>query len=173
MLSILKAKFRKALAQLPFLPRALGLVWQVARPWTVAWIALLVLQGLLPVCVVYLIRPLVNALVIAIQAGGRWPAALPVMFLLGLLAASMLLMELTRAGINWVRAVQAELLRDHLTALIHEKSVTVDLAFTNSPITTTICIARAPKRCIVRWPCSEISARCCNTASRSSRWARS
>ena len=129
MLSILKAKFRKALAQLPFLPRALGLVWQVARPWTVAWIALLVLQGLLPVCVVYLIRPLVNALVIAIQAGGRWPAALPVMFLLGLLAASMLLMELTRAGINWVRAVQAELLRDHLTALIHEKSVTVDLAF--------------------------------------------
>jgi ATP-binding cassette subfamily B protein len=129
MLSILKAKFRKALAQLPYLPRALALVWEVARPWTIAWIALLVLQGLLPAASVYLIRPLVNSLVSAIRIGASWPAALPVLVLLGLMAAVMLLMELTRAGINWVRAVQAELLRDHLTALIHEKSITVDLAF--------------------------------------------
>ena len=129
MLSILKAKFRKALAQLPYLPRALALVWAVARPWTSVWIALLIFQGLLPAATVYLIRPLVNVLVIAIQIGPWWPAVLPVLVLLGMLAALMVLMELTRAGINWVRAVQAELLRDHLTALIHEKSVTVDLAF--------------------------------------------
>ena len=129
MLSILKARFHKALAQLPYLPRALALVWAVARPWTIAWIALLVVQGLLPAATVYLIRPLVNSLVSAISSGAWWPAALPVLVLLGMMAAVMLLMELTRAGINWVRAVQAELLRDHLTALIHEKSVTVDLAF--------------------------------------------
>src|SRR6185436_8919366 len=73
--------------------------------------------------------PLVNSLVIAVRSGSSWPAVLPVLVLLGLLAALMLLMEVVRAGINWVRAVQAELLRDHLNALIHEKSVTVDLAF--------------------------------------------
>lgn len=129
MLSILKAKFRKAAAQLPYLPRALALVWAVARPWTMAWIALLVLQGLLPAASVYLIRPLVNSLVSAVRIGSWWPAVLPVLVLLGLMAAVMLLMELARAGINWVRAVQAELLRDHLNALIHEKSITVDLAF--------------------------------------------
>ena len=44
---ILASKLRKALAQLPYLPRALKLVWAVARPWTTAWIALLIVQGLL------------------------------------------------------------------------------------------------------------------------------
>ncbi|HEY2962151.1 MAG TPA: ABC transporter ATP-binding protein [Pyrinomonadaceae bacterium] len=129
MLSILSAKLRKALAQLPYLPRALALVWEVARPWTIAWIALLVIQGLLPAAVVYLIKPLVNALVVAVRIGAWWPTVFPVLVLLGLLAAVMLLMEVVRGGINWVRTVQAELLRDHLTSLIHEKSVTVDLAF--------------------------------------------
>jgi ATP-binding cassette subfamily B protein len=129
MLSILKAKLRKALAQLPYLPRALALVWQVARQWTVVWIALLVLQGFLPAAVVYLIRPLVNALVFAVKVEALWPSVMPVMVLLGVLAAVMLLMEIVRGGINWVQTVQAELLRDHLTALIHDKSVSVDLAF--------------------------------------------
>jgi ATP-binding cassette subfamily B protein len=45
------------------------------------------------------------------------------------LGATLLLMEIVRNAINWVRTVQAELLQDHITALIHEKSVTVDLAF--------------------------------------------
>jgi ATP-binding cassette subfamily B protein len=38
-------------------------------------------------------------------------------------------MEVVRNGINWVRKVQAELLQDHITSLIHEKSVSADLAF--------------------------------------------
>ena len=46
-----------------------------------------------------------------------------------LLGGVLLLMEVVRNAINWVRTVQAELLQDHITALIHEKSVTVDLAF--------------------------------------------
>jgi ATP-binding cassette subfamily B protein len=45
------------------------------------------------------------------------------------LGGVLLLMEVVRNAINWVRTIQAELLQDHITALIHEKSVTVDLAF--------------------------------------------
>jgi len=33
---ILSSKLRKALAQLPYLPRALNLIWEVARQWTTA-----------------------------------------------------------------------------------------------------------------------------------------
>ena len=43
-LQILTSKLRKALAQLPYLLRALGLVWQVARRWTIAWFALLAIH---------------------------------------------------------------------------------------------------------------------------------
>jgi ATP-binding cassette subfamily B protein len=44
---------RKALAQLPYLPQTLSLVWAAARGWTVTWGVLLLLQGLLPVATVY------------------------------------------------------------------------------------------------------------------------
>ncbi|HEV8204112.1 MAG TPA: ABC transporter ATP-binding protein [Pyrinomonadaceae bacterium] len=123
---ILSIKLRKALAQLPNLPHALDLVWSVARQWTIAWILLLILQGLLPAVVVYLTKLVVDGL---IRAQGSWPAMMYVLQLLMELGATLLLMEIVRNAINWVRTVQAELLQDHITALIHEKSVTVDLAF--------------------------------------------
>src|SRR3569832_596885 len=46
-----------------------------------------------------------------------------------MLGGVLLLMEVVRHSINWVSNVQAELLQDHITSLIHEKSVAVDLAF--------------------------------------------
>jgi ATP-binding cassette, subfamily B, bacterial len=121
---ILKSKLRKALAQLPYLPRALKLVWAVARPWTIAWIVLMIVQGLLPVAVVYLTKLVVDGVVSTLRNGSSWPV-MPVLLLGGVL----LLMEVVRNAINWVRTVQAELLQDHITSLIHEKSVAVDLAF--------------------------------------------
>jgi ATP-binding cassette subfamily B protein len=126
---ILSSKVQKALAQLPHLPRALSLLWQVGRPWTVAWIVLLILQGLLPAAFVYLTKLVVDALIIAVRIGGSWPEMRAALMLVLTLGGVLLLMEVVRNAINWVRAMQAELLQDHITALIHEKSVTVDLAF--------------------------------------------
>ena len=128
-ITILSSKLRKALAQLPYLPRALSLVWQVGRPWTVAWIVLLVVQGLLPAAFVYLTKLVVDALMISLRPGDSWPAMRDVLLLVLVLGGVLLLMEMVRNAINWVRTVQAELLQDHITALIHEKSVTIDLAF--------------------------------------------
>jgi ATP-binding cassette subfamily B protein len=121
---ILSSKLRKALAQLPYLPRALKLVWEVARPWTTAWIVLLIVQGLLPAAMVYLTKVVVDGVVRSLSKDSSWPV-FPLLLLGGLL----LLMEVVRNTINWVRTVQAELLQDHITSLIHEKSVAVDLAF--------------------------------------------
>jgi len=124
---ILGSKLRKAVAQLPHLPRALSLVWQVGRPWTVAWIVLLIVQGLLPAAVVYLTKLVVDGL--TMTSGGTQERMRHVLLLVLLLGGTVLLMEIVRNAINWVRTVQTELLQDHITALIHEKSVTVDLAF--------------------------------------------
>lgn len=126
---ILFTKLRKALAQLPFLPRALKLVWEVARPWTIAWVVLLIVQGLLPAGIAYLTKLIVDGVVVAVRNGSSWVVVQPVLVLLLVLGGILLLMEVVRGGINWVRAVQAELLQDHITSLIHEKSVTADLAF--------------------------------------------
>src|SRR5215467_9878856 len=126
---ILSSKLRKALVQLPNLPRALALVWQVARSWTIAWVVLLIVQGLLPAAMVYLTKLFVNALLLALRIRGSWPAMRQALLVLLLLGGVLLLMEVVRNAINWVRTVQTELLQDHIIALIHEKSVTADLAF--------------------------------------------
>ena len=126
---ILGAKLRKALAQLPYLPRALKLVWEVARPWTIAWVVLLIMQGLLPAAIVYLTKLVVDGVVGSLRNGSSWPDVRHVLVVLLLLGGILILMEVVRGGINWVRTVQAELLQDHITSLIHEKSVTADLAF--------------------------------------------
>src|SRR5215212_4214135 len=126
---ILSSKLGKALAQLPNLPRALALVWQVARPWTIIWVLLLIVQGLLPAAIVFLTKLFVDALIFALRSNASWPEMQYAMFVVLLAGGVLLLMEVVRNLINWVRTVQAELLQDHITSLIHEKSVAVDLAF--------------------------------------------
>src|SRR4029078_853150 len=128
-LSLLSTKLRKALIQLPYLLRALGLLWSVARLWTVVWIAVLILQGLFPAATVYLTKLIVDGIVVSAKVGGSWAEIRSVIILVLLLGSVMLLMEIIRCVINWVRTVQAEILQDHIKSLIHEKSVTVDLAF--------------------------------------------
>jgi ATP-binding cassette subfamily B protein len=132
-LSILSAKLRFSLAQLAYLPRALGLVWAAARGWAAAWAVLLLAQGLLPVATVYLTRLLVDDLVAAAGEGGAWPVLAPLLLLVLLLAGVMLLSEVLRSAAGWVRTAQGELVKDHISALIHEKSTAADLAFYESP----------------------------------------
>lgn len=124
---ILTTKLRRVFAQRAYLPRALKLVWEVARPWTVAWILLLSVQGLLPVATVYLTKLVVDSVIGSLR--DRSVEVRPVLLLLLLLGGVLVLMEVVRTGIKWVRTVQAELLQDHITSLIHAKSVAVDLAF--------------------------------------------
>jgi ATP-binding cassette subfamily B protein len=132
-LQVLTTKLRNALAQLVYLPRALALVWAAARGRTVAWVALLLVQGLLPLGTVYLTSVLVDGLVEAAGAGGTWETLGPLLLLVAIMAGIMLLAEVLSSAAGWVRAAQAELVRDHISALIHEKSASADLAFYESP----------------------------------------
>jgi len=97
---ILSSKLRKALLQLPNLPRALALVWQVARPWTIAWVVLLIVQGLLPAAMVYLTKLFVDALLLALRIRGSWPPMQRALLILLLLGGVLLLMEVVRNAIN-------------------------------------------------------------------------
>jgi ATP-binding cassette subfamily B protein len=128
----LSARFQRLAAQLPYLPRALSLVWTAARRWTTAWIALLIVQGLLPVATVYLTRATVNALVAAIRAGGSWETLRPGLLPAALIAAILVLDQALRGITVWLRTAQADLVQDYISGLIHAKSLAADLAFYES-----------------------------------------
>ena len=118
--------------QLSSLLRIVRLVWEAGRGYTVAWVVLLAIQGLLPAATVYLSRFLVDELVDAIRAGASWETASPVLLLAGLMAGTLLLTELLRAALEWLRTAQAELVQDHISGLVHEKSVALDLEYYES-----------------------------------------
>ncbi|MGI9066677.1 MAG: ABC transporter ATP-binding protein [Pyrinomonadaceae bacterium] len=130
---ILTTKLRKVLAQLPYLPRALRLVWEVARGWTIAWTVLLIIQGILPAALVYLTKLVVDGVVATLKNNSDWPSVRNVLITVALLGGVMILIEVARVAIGWIRTVQSELLQDHINDLIHTKSVAADLTFYEFP----------------------------------------
>ncbi len=131
--SLIASKLGKARTQLPYLPRAMKLVWTAARSWTIAWIALLLIQGLLPAAIVTLTKTLVDSLVAAIDAGGSGDGIRGPLLLALLMAGLLLLTELLRALTRFVRTAQGELVSDHISALIHDRAVAADLAHYETP----------------------------------------
>lgn len=129
----MQRRINKSLAQFPYLLRALGFVWKAAGSWTIAWVALLILQGVLPVASVYLTRTLVDRLVAAIGVGFSWESARLVILPLALIAAVMLMIALLSSLTNWIRTAQSERVQDYMSEVIHQKSYSVDLAFYDSP----------------------------------------
>ena len=114
--------------QLPYLSRALRLVWDAAPRWTAVSVLLLIGQGLLPVALVYLTRVLVDRLTLVAGIGVSWEALWAVLLPGGLMAGLILLTEALRAGSRLVRTAQADRVRDHVSGLIHEHIIAADLA---------------------------------------------
>jgi ATP-binding cassette subfamily B protein len=70
---------------------------------------------------------------VAIAAKGlSWQNIHPILPPGGLMAGSLLLTECLRSLMEWVRTAQSELLHDRISALVHQKSVSVDLALYES-----------------------------------------
>jgi ATP-binding cassette subfamily B protein len=123
-------RFRR---QFPYLPRVFQLVRQAAGKLALVWLALLVLQGLLPVAVVYLTRALVDGLAAAIKAGGGWKAMWPLWPAALAMGLVLIGIELCQSISRWVRAAQAERVQDHVQELIQRQALQLDLSFYDTP----------------------------------------
>jgi len=126
-------KLLSTLTQLSYLPRTFRLVWAASRGYSLAWLILLILRGLLPVVIVYETRILVDGLKNTMGTGGSWERIEPVLITAGLIAGIMLLTELLQGAIDWTRVAQSEYVQDYMNTLVHDKSVKLDLAFYESP----------------------------------------
>ncbi|MBE9053151.1 ABC transporter ATP-binding protein [Nostocales cyanobacterium LEGE 11386] len=129
----LMSKLRNSLAQSSHIMQTLHLIWVTAPVWTVAWLVLLLVQGLLPGANVYLSKLLVDSLVVAMRAGISEESFKIVLLPAGLMAAVLLLTQLANAALGFIRKVQSELVLDSITALVHEKSIAADLSFYELP----------------------------------------
>jgi ATP-binding cassette subfamily B protein len=124
---------RDLLAHLSFWPRTFRLIWAAAPAWTFIWAALLLVQGLLPIALVYLSKLSVDSLVAAANSSGEWEKVQSALILISITAGVMLLSEIMQSVTEWVRTGQSELIQDHIKRLIHQQSMKVDLSFYESP----------------------------------------
>jgi ATP-binding cassette, subfamily B, bacterial len=108
---------------------SLRLVWQVAPGWTLANAALALIQGLLPLLTVTLLGLIVNAVTKGVTAADKDAAFRHVGWLILLAAVVGLVTALTRSIAALVSETQAQVVTDHVSDLIHAKSVEVDLRY--------------------------------------------
>ncbi len=128
----LQRKLQTVIARLAQMPRTWHLVWRASGRWTVAWMVILILQGLLPAVTVYLSRHVVDGLVAVAGAGLSQESIQPILVPILLIAGAMLLTEILQSTLQWIRTAQSELVRDHISALVHTKSIEVDFGFYES-----------------------------------------
>ena len=130
---LMKKKLEKLYQQVPEYPRTFRLIWNAARGLTIAWGFLLLIQGILPVAIVYLTKSVIDSFVAVRASTGNLLDLQPFVLQVLLMGAILLLSELVQSVLEWVRTAQAEYIGDHITNLIQVKSYTVDLKFYESP----------------------------------------
>ena len=67
-----------------------------------AWGILLVVQGLMPVALVYLTKPLVDGLQAAVGRGTSWETVRPVLLVVVGIGGVLLLTELLKVCLEWI-----------------------------------------------------------------------
>jgi ATP-binding cassette, subfamily B, bacterial len=126
-------RLREAWARTAYLPRALGLIWTATRGWAAAQLVLLLVQGILPACLVYLTKFLIDNLTLTIRTGVT-PQYVRVLVWYGLLMGVVMLASEVLGGLEpMIRTALTERLQDHIFTMIHQQSIAIDLEFYEQP----------------------------------------
>jgi len=120
------AKLRNSVGQLSYLPQTFSLIWSASHYWTVAWVVLLIIQGVLPAATVYLTRAVVDSLVAVVGTGISATSVDTLLVPVALMAGVLLLTEFLQGASEWIRTAQSELVQDHISGLVHTQSVAID-----------------------------------------------
>jgi len=111
------------------LGRTLRLVWRIAPGWTVATVALAVVQGVLPLAGLYMIQLIVNAVSDGLNAVDKSAAFREVAWLIVIAGVIGLASALARSISTLVSEAQGQVVTDHMSDLIHSQSMAVDLEY--------------------------------------------
>ncbi len=122
------AKGRKAIRIGP----ALRLVWKASPKWTTAHIILIVVQGLLPIVLLYLTKLVIDT--ITANFSGNVASHQHYLFmLLGLMGLVSLFSSWVSVISEYVSEAQARQVTDAMANVLHAKSIEVDLEYYESP----------------------------------------
>jgi ATP-binding cassette, subfamily B, bacterial len=120
---------RPRLTQALHLVDAVRLVWRATPGWTVLTVSLAVVQGVLPLFAVYLMKLIVDAVTQGITQADHAAAFRTVAVYIVLAAAVGLVAALLRSLGAVASEAMGQVVTDHVSDLIHAKSIAVDLEY--------------------------------------------
>jgi|WetSurMetagenome_2_1015567.scaffolds.fasta_scaffold01781_7 ATP-binding cassette, subfamily B, bacterial len=123
--SEIKQKIKTALR----LDRALRLVWNAAPGPALLNAFLVVIQGALPLAILYLMKMTVDAVSAGVGAVDAAGAFQEVLFWIALTAGAALAAAGCKAVSEWASEAQAQRLTDSISDILHAQSVAVDLGY--------------------------------------------
>ena len=114
------------------LHHAWQLVWSAAPRWAAISLLLLVVQTFLPLLALLLLKQIVDALGVALASPNEASFS-PVALWIGLAGLVALVNSLVNAISSYVSEAQALAVTDHVSDVIHAKSIAVDLGYYEDP----------------------------------------
>lgn len=122
---------KEILSQVPYLPKIIKLVLAVAKGWILLWGICLIMLGFMPGWIALISRNLINSVTQSMAAGNP---DLKTITGQGLLFVVVFVgNEILNRVLAWARLNQSELIKDHLTYLVHKQSVRLDMYYYDSP----------------------------------------
>ena len=115
------------------LKRALQLVWQGSPKWTVASVALVLIQGLLPLVTLYAMKLVVDAVAAGIAAPNKQQAFQHVIWLVVFAGGATLISSMFASVASLVNQAQAQDVTDFMQDTLHLKATEVDLEYYENP----------------------------------------
>jgi len=108
---------------------ALSFVWQSSPGLAVGSIVVRVIQGLLPLAVLYLTKLLIDAVTEGIKAPSQDASLTPITTILAGLAGAAVISAMLTVVASLISRIHAQVVTDHMHALLQAKSVEVDLEY--------------------------------------------
>jgi ATP-binding cassette subfamily B protein len=115
------------------LGRALRLVWHAAPGWTIANLALVAVQGALPLAALYVMKRILDAVSAVVGPPGRPELLESVWWWILVGAVVALFIALARLAGEYVTEAQSLQVTDSVAEILHAQSVAVDLAYYEDP----------------------------------------
>ena len=129
-----RSKKRPRMEDVRRILRALGFIWSSAPRWTAAGITLILVQSGVTLAGLYLLKLIVDAVSLGVQADPVTAVGFERVVLLIVLAGVVTIVgALSRSLAGLASQAKAHLVTDHMLGRLHEKSIAVDYAYYEDP----------------------------------------
>ncbi|AFZ34573.1 Xenobiotic-transporting ATPase [Stanieria cyanosphaera PCC 7437] len=115
-----------------FLP-ALRLVWQASPVWTTTHVVLIIIQGIIPIILLYLTKLIIDTVTVSVTTTNKESLFQKLVFFIILTGVATLINVFCSAIGELVKTAQSRKVTDYMSSILHAKSIEVDLEYYENP----------------------------------------